>query len=100
MKGMKMTTNEKLDQLADAIGNLFVVYPCEYLRDPEAAKIHVRRILRDAFPELWEESAAEVEVERLRAEVATATPRVFRSEFIKGLKEYAWWREGVKACGI
>ena len=86
-----MTANEALDRVTDEIVALFDGFG-SHEWSVGAARIHVRRILRDAFPELWEESAAEGEVERLQAEVATATPRVFRSEFIKGLKEYAWWR--------
>ena len=65
-----MDTEIKIDHVTDIVVNLFEGYiRKENAWDPEAAKDHVRRILRDACSELWEQSAAEVDNELLRTEI-------------------------------
>jgi hypothetical protein len=68
------TAEEKIDALADEIvevvrASLNDCYHADEF-DPDAARVQIRRTIRDSCSELWAESAAEVECERLKAIIA------------------------------
>lgn len=99
---MSETPDKKLDRVTDAIVDLVYRRPCIPLAE-EDARIHIRRMLRDECSELWEESAAEADVERLKTEAKDLRAALERIMYTgcdcpAAMEPADFYRNGLRAC--